>query len=100
MRRRNLSQLWKDVPFEKPQLKFSVVEKNRKEGNLYVTKVRVRSKNYSRFVYIDLPGIDVHDSSFSDNYFDLIGREVRQVVIKTRSKIDQIKAESLMDCRY
>lgn len=89
--------LWKDIPFEKPEIEFSFVGKNGRENGKYLSYLKIKSKNYSRFLYIAIPDMDVKEITLSDNYFDMAPGQVRTIALKTSSKITDLTIKSLYE---
>ena len=88
--------LWKDVPFEAPELSWRILRKNHPHDAGYRTLVRVTSANYARFLHIRIPGMDPHEITASDQYFDLVPGESITVELLTSLPVETIEVDSLL----
>ena len=88
--------MWKDYPFEIPDIECKVIEKNIKEKNGYKTIAQIDSRNYARFLCLNVSDSDITELSISDDYFDLIPLESKQITLLSNAEIGNVEIKSLI----
>lgn len=83
--------LWKDIKWPEPKLKFEVSTVLNKDGNFEAT-VTLSTSKYARFVNIHIEGQD--EAILSDNFFDMMGDS--QKVVKITSPKQFTKKDVLV----
>jgi len=91
--------LWKDVAFEIPDFEIEELEMNQRCDDGHVSTIRILAKNYSRCIYMDCKGMDVRDVTSSDNYFDLVPNESKEINIVTKDELTGYEIRSLLEDR-
>ena len=78
--------LWKDVSWPSPDPTVTITEE-RHEGDKFITRVRVQTKRYARFLHFDIEPLG--ETVLSDNFFDLVGGDEKAVEITTPRQMSQ-----------